>query len=202
MKRRGDVEAEAVDGPPQEAPVARNEKGRPEMAPGSPGTRRVGMTTGKIRTAGAGETPARGTMQTRNGDLRNMKNTKKLKKKKRTGKSVKIPARGPTRTSPLSPPRAASHTKRTEPKRSRSTQVSDEFVRRQQEAAPPQAAPPEDLCATQIQRLHRVVELLEQLAQPGLPTLLSTFYRSGDFTAHHKTFHDHPSTAEFPRVGN
>ena len=63
-------------------------------------------------------------------------------------------------------------------------------------------APPEDLCATQIQRLHRVVELLEQLAQPGLPTLLSTFYRSGDFTAHHKTFHDHPSTAEFPRVGN
>ena len=87
-------------------------------------------------------------------------------------------------------------------KRSRSTQVSDEFVRRQQEAESPQTAPTEDLCATQIQRLHRVVELLEQLAQAGLPTLLSTYYRSGDFTKHHNTFHGHPSTAEFPRVGN
>ena len=75
-------------------------------------------------------------------------------------------------------------------------------MRRQQEAESPQAAPTEDLCATQIQRLHRVVELLEQLAQAGLPTLLSTFYRSGDFTKHHNTFHGHPSTAEFPRVGN
>ena len=87
-------------------------------------------------------------------------------------------------------------------KRSRSTQVSDEFVRRQQEAESPQTAPTEDLCATQIQRLHRVVELLEQLAQAGLPMLLSTYYRSGDFTKHHNTFHGHPSTAEFPRVGN
>ena len=82
-------------------------------------------------------------------------------------------------------------------KRSRSTQVSDEFVRRQQEAESPQTAPTEDLCATQIQRLHRVVELLELLAQAGLPTLLSTYYRSGDFTKHHNTFHGHPS-----RVGN
>ena len=70
-------------------------------------------------------------------------------------------------------------------------------MRRQQEAESPQAAPTEDLCATQIQRLHRVVELLEQLAQAGLPTLLSTYYRSGDFTKHHNTFHGHPS-----RVGN
>ena len=75
-------------------------------------------------------------------------------------------------------------------------------MRRQQEAESPQTAPTEDLCATQIQRLHRVVELLEQLAQAGLPTLLSTYYRSGDFTKHHNTFHGHPSTAEFPRVGN
>eukprot|EP00439_Symbiodinium_sp_Y106_P053545 s4190_g7.t1 len=76
-------------------------------------------------------------------------------------------------------------------------EVSDEFVRRQQEAESPQTAPTEDLCATQIQRLHRVVELLELLAQAGLPTLLSTYYRSGDFTKHHNTFHGHPS-----RVGN
>ena len=69
-------------------------------------------------------------------------------------------------------------------------------MRRQQEAESPQTAPTEDLCATQIQRLHRVVELLEQLAQAGLPMLLSTYYRSGDFTKHHNTFHGHPSTAE------
>ena len=100
------------------------------------------------------------------------------------------------------PPRPSTTLAPPASKRSRSTQVSDEFVRRQQEAESPQAAPTEDLCATQIQRLHRVVELLEQLAQAGLPTLLSTFKRSGDFTKHHNRFHGHPSTAEFPRVGN
>ena len=114
------MEAEAVGGPPREAPVARNEKGRPEMGPGSPGTRKTGMTTGKIRTAGAGETPTRGALQTRNGDLRKMKNTKTLKKtKKRTKTSVKTPARSPTRTSPLNPPRSANHAKRTEPQHHR-----------------------------------------------------------------------------------
>ena len=40
---------EAVGGPPPEAPVARNEKGRPVMAPGSPGTKQIGITTGRIR---------------------------------------------------------------------------------------------------------------------------------------------------------
>ena len=49
-------------------------------------------------------------------------------------------------------------------KRSRSTQVSDEFVRRQQAADPPPVAPPDDLCRDQMARLDKVVELLEQLA--------------------------------------
>ena len=114
-KKRGDTEAEAVVGPPQEAPVARNEKGRPAMAPGSPGTKRTGAKTGKIRTAGAGETPIRGLLQTKNGDLRNMKNTKKLKKKKWTG----TPVKNRTRTLPPSPPRSASLAKRIGPQHHR-----------------------------------------------------------------------------------
>ena len=87
-------------------------------------------------------------------------------------------------------------------KRSRSTQVSDEFVKRQTEAAPSQAAPPEEPCADQMARLSKVVDLLEQLAHAGLPTLINAFYRSGDVTKHHDTFHGDPSTASFPRVGN
>ena len=120
---------------------------------------------------------------------------------------MKIPAKSPTRTSPLNPPgpqttQKAPQTSTTSQQEIQKHTGQCEFVRRQQEAESPQAAPTEDLCATQIQRLHRVVELLEQLAQAGLPTLLSTFKRSGDFTKHHNRFHGHPSTAEFPRVGN
>ena len=63
-----------------------------------------------------------------------------------------------------------------------------------------QAAPPEEPCADQMARLSKVVDLLEQLAHAGLPTLINAFYRSGDFTKHH--FHGDPSTASFPRVGN
>ena len=44
--------------------------------------------------------------------------------------------------------------------RSRSTQVSDEFVRRHQAADPPQVAPPDDLCKDQMARLDTVVGLL------------------------------------------
>ena len=80
--------------------------------------------------------------------------------------------------------------------------MSDEFVKRQTEAAPSQAAPPEEPCADQMARLSKVVDLLEQLAHAGLPTLMNAFYRSGDFTKHHDTFHGDPSTASFPRVGN
>ena len=94
---------EAVGGPPLEAPVARNEKGRPVMAPEIPGTKQIGMTTGRIRTAGAGETPTRGMTQTKTGDLRKKQNTKTPKKTTlRTGTSVLTPA-SPTRTPPLKP---------------------------------------------------------------------------------------------------
>ncbi|CAE7217077.1 trpt1, partial [Symbiodinium sp. CCMP2456] len=88
-------------------------------------------------------------------------------------------------------------------KRSRSTQVSDEFVQRQQAGKPVSAPPPaEDLCANQLDRLHKVVELLEKLANAGLPTLLHAFYRSGDFTKLHDDFHQGAATQDFPRVGN
>ena len=105
-------------------------------------------------------------------------------------------------------------------KRSQSTQVSEEFVRRQQAADPPkvaprsrstqgqqaadppQVAPPDDLCKDELARLDTVVGLLEQLAKAGLPTLINTFYRSGGFTKYHQTFHTDESTVDFPRAGN
>ena len=152
--RRSDMGVEAVGGPPLEAPVARNEKGRPEMAPGSPGTRTTGMTTGRIRTAGAGETLTRGTTQTTTGDLRKKKTTKTPKKKTlRTG-DISADSResyenATSESSPICKPRKKNRTPAPPAsKRSRSTQVSDEFVRRQQEAESPQTAPTEDLCAT------------------------------------------------------
>ena len=50
------------------------------------------MTTGRIRTAGAGETLTRGMKQTQTGDLRKKKNTKTPKKTTlRTGTSVLTP---------------------------------------------------------------------------------------------------------------
>ena len=119
QERRSDMGVEAVGGPPLEAPVARNEKGRPVMAPEIPGTKQIGMTTGRIKTAGAGETPTRRMTQTKTGDLRKKQNTKTPKKTTlRTGTSVLTPA-SPTRTLPLNPPRSASLARRTEPQHHR-----------------------------------------------------------------------------------
>ena len=72
--------------------------------------------------------------------------------------------------------RASSH--RDRPRHFRIHTDESQEAEEETEAESPQTAPTEDLCATRIQRLHRVVELLEQLAQAGLPTLLSTYYRS------------------------
>ena len=89
------------------------------MARGSPGTKQIGMTTGRIRTAGAGETPTRGMTQTKTGDLRKKQNTKTPKKTTlRTGTSVLTPA-SPTRTLPPNPLRSASLARRTEPQHHR-----------------------------------------------------------------------------------
>ena len=55
---------------------------------------------------------------------------------------------------------------------------------------------------TQLQRLEVIVDLLESLARSGLPTLINSFQRSGDFTKLHTVFHTDASTASFPRVGN
>ncbi|CAE7314010.1 TRPT1, partial [Symbiodinium sp. CCMP2592] len=109
-------------------------------------------------------------------------------------------------TSEPSPVRKSKKTRRPPPppasKRSRSTQVSDEFIRRQQEGEPLHAVPKEAPSSTQRDRLAKVVDLLEVLARASLPTLLNSFWRSGDFTKHHNTFHTHPSTKDYPRVGN
>ena len=58
------------------------------MAPGILVTK-TGTTTGKIRIHGAGETP----VHADEGNLRTMKNSKKLTQKKRTEKLVKFPRR-------------------------------------------------------------------------------------------------------------
>ena len=58
------------------------------------------------------------------------------------------------------------------------------------------------LCQTQMDRLHKVVDLLHSLAQVGVPTMISSFQRSGGFSKLHTTFHVDPSTASWPRVGN
>ena len=55
---------------------------------------------------------------------------------------------------------------------------------------------------TQLQRLEVIIDLLESLARSGLPTLINSFQRSGDFTKLHTVFHTDASTASFPRVGN
>ena len=86
--------------------------------------------------------------------------------------------------------------------RSRSTQVSAEFVQNQQAAEPSAMAPTVDLSRDTLACLNKVVDLLESLARAGLPTLLSTFQRSGDFTKFHQVFHTDEATAAFPRVGN
>ena len=65
-------------------------------------------------------------------------------------------------------------------KRSRSTQVSDEFVRRRPAVEPPSGAAQDDLCKDQMERLEVIIELLEQLAKAGLPTLINAFQRSGN----------------------
>ena len=53
-----------------------------------------------------------------------------------------------------------------------------------------------------LQRLAVAIDLLESLAKSGLPTLISSFQRSGDFTKLHTVFHTDTSTSSFPRVGN
>ena len=89
-------------------------------------------------------------------------------------------------------------------KRSRSTQVSDEFVKRSVEPSPEATTgtATNDNHLTQLQRLEVIVDLLESLARSGLPTLINSFQRSGDFTKLHTVFHTDASTASFPRVGN
>ena len=89
-------------------------------------------------------------------------------------------------------------------KRSRSTQVSDEFVKRSVEPSPEATTETaaDDGHLTQLQRLEVIIDLLESLARSGLPTLINSFQRSGDFTKLHSVFHTDASTASFPRVGN
>ena len=89
-------------------------------------------------------------------------------------------------------------------KRSRSTQVSDEFVKRSVEPSPEATTETaaDDGHLTQLQRLEVIIDLLESLARSGLPTLINSFQRSGDFTKLHSLFHTDASTASFPRVGN
>ena len=89
-------------------------------------------------------------------------------------------------------------------KRSRSTQVSDEFVKRSAEpfSETTTGTATDDSHLTQLQRLEVIIDLLESLARSGLPTLINSFQRSGDFTKLHTVFHTDASTASFPRVGN
>ena len=89
-------------------------------------------------------------------------------------------------------------------KRSRSTQVSDEFVKRSVEPSPEATTgtATNDSHLTQLQRLEVIIDLLESLARSGLPTLINSFQRSGDFTKLHTVFHTDASTASFARVGN
>ena len=51
-----------------------------------------------------------------------------------------------------------------------------------------------------MDRLHKVVDLLESLAEAGAPTMISSFQRAGEFSKLHTTLH--PATASWPRVGN
>ena len=62
-------------------------------------------------------------------------------------------------------------------KRSRSTQVSDEFVKRSVEPSPEATTgtATNDTHLTQLQRLEVIVDLLESLARSGLPTLINSF---------------------------
>ena len=64
-------------------------------------------------------------------------------------------------------------------KRSRSTQVSDEFVKRSVEPSPEATTgtATNDTHLTQLQRLEVIVDLLESLARSGLPTLINSFQR-------------------------
>ena len=55
---------------------------------------------------------------------------------------------------------------------------------------------------TQLQRLEVIIDLLESLARSGLPTLINSFQKFGDFTKLHTVFHTDASTASFTRVGN
>ena len=89
-------------------------------------------------------------------------------------------------------------------KRSRSAQVSDEFVKRSVEPSPEATTDTaaDDGHLTQLQQLEVIIDLLESLARSGLPTLINSFQRSGDFTKLHTVFHTDASTASFPRVGN
>ena len=89
-------------------------------------------------------------------------------------------------------------------KRSRSTQVSDEFVKRSVEPSPKATTgtATNDNRLTQLQRLEVIIDLLESLARSGLPTLINSFQRSGDFTKLHTVFHTDALTASFPRAGN
>ena len=65
-------------------------------------------------------------------------------------------------------------------KRSRSTQVSDEFVKRSVEPSPKATTgtATNDNHLTQLQRLEVIIDLLESLARSGLPTLINSLQRS------------------------
>ena len=59
----------------------------------------------------------------------------------------------------------------------------------------------DDSHLTQLQSLEVIIDLLESLARSGLPTLINSFQKSGDFTKLRTVFHTDASTASFPRIG-